>query len=285
MAHPATRFGRGRRTLLVFVVAFPALIVVLNLLEGVSVLNRIPGFDGIRTALGMTILVGLAVALLQREGVSLPELGFQTRLAVPALLGVAALWTVLNLAALAAAAGTGTTNAVGFLYDRPLPAIAGTVLVQYGFVAVGEELALRGFLQNKLVALFGGPERRRNRALGIVLMGLTFGLMHVPDRIVSDGLDAGALVGSVLVVALSGIAFGVIYDLTRNLYLVVFLHGTGNFYPLFVDVRALPDDLQVAFNAVRILAYVGLVLAYRAWGPTSGESHRGSESDAAAGTD
>jgi len=268
MTHPATRFGRGRGTLLAFLVTFPALTLALNLVENASTLAQFPGFDRIRITFGMTVLAGIAVVLLRRETVSLRALGLEARLAAPALLGVVALWTGLNAALTAAAVGTGTQSAFGFLYDRPLAAIAATVIVQYGFVAVVEELALRGFLQNKFVALLGGPNPRRNRALGIGLAALTFGLLHLPDRLLTDGLDAGALLGSVLVVTLSGLAFGVIYDLTQNLYLVIGLHGTGNFYPLFVDVTALPEDVQVAYNAVRLLGYVALVVAYRAWGPT-----------------
>lgn len=285
VSHPAARFGPDRDTLVVFLVAFPALAVALNLLETLPVTDAVPGFASLRTALGMAVLAALTVALLRRDGVSVRSLGLHTRLAGPALLAVVALWTTLNLVAVAGAVGTGTTDALGFFYDRPLAAIVATVVVQYGFVAVGEELAVRGFLQNKLVAVLGGPETGRVRAAGIVLAAVTFGVLHVPDRLLTDGLAVGATVGSVLALAATGVAFGVIYDLTRNLYLVVFLHGTGNFYPLFVDLRALPDDAQAAFNVARVLGYVALVAAYRLWGPTPGESQQATRSDTAPGTD
>jgi membrane protease YdiL (CAAX protease family) len=270
MSHPAASFDREWRSLLAFVAIVPVLVVAANLLErAVAPGARSPAGYAL-DAVAMTTFVGLAVALLRVDGVSLRDLGFGRDLAVPGLAAVAAVWLVLNAVAAAAAVATGAGDALGFMYDRPVAGVAVVVVVQYGFVAVGEELAVRGFLQNKLVALLGGPGAATTRALGVVLAATTFGVLHVPDRLLTDGLAPGALVGSVLGLALVGVVFGVVYDLTRNLYLVVGLHGTGNFYPLFVDLRALPEDARLAFTIARLLAFVGVVLAYRAWGPTPG---------------
>jgi membrane protease YdiL (CAAX protease family) len=274
MRQSAARFDRDWRTLAAFVAVVPALVLAANLLEGALAAGARSPAGYALDAAGMVLLAALAVVLLRRDGATFEAIGLDRGLAVSGLAAVAALWTALNAVAVAAAFATGSEAALGFMYDRSLAGIVAAVVINYVFVAVGEELAVRGYLQNKLTALLGDPGDRATRALGVVLAALTFGALHLPDRLLSDGLATGALAGSVLGLALVGVVFGVVYDLTRNLYLVIGLHGTGNFYPLFVDLRGLPDDARLVFTVARLLAYVGVVAAYRAWGPTAGGGAR-----------
>jgi len=270
VTHPAARFDRGWRTLLAFLAAVPVVVVAVNLVEGaVAPGARSPAGYALDAA-GMTAFVALSAALLRADGVSLTRVGLGRDLAAPGLAAVAGVWLALNAVAAAAAVATGAGDALGFMYDRPLAGIAAAAVVQYVFVGVGEELAVRGYLQNKLTAVLGDPESVATRALGVATAAVTFGVLHVPDGLLTDGLAPGVLAGSVLSLALVGVVFGAVYDLTRNLYLVIGLHGTGNFYPLFVDLRALPEDARLAFTAARLLAFAGVVAAYRVWGPTPG---------------
>lgn len=67
----------------------------------------------------------------------------------------------------------------------------------------------------------------------------------------------------VKLLTLSGITFGSVYALTRNLLLVALLHGIGNFWPLIVDpgVGAWPNW------GVVIILYGLVVVLYRQWDP------------------
>jgi membrane protease YdiL (CAAX protease family) len=277
MTHPAARFSPSRRTLLAFVAVVPALVLAANVLETVlTQADAGPTLTYLRGLVFSAAIAALAVVLLRREGVALTDVGFDSRFAVSGIATVAGFWVVLNAAGIGFAFASGNADAVRFFYDMSLASIVGTVFAQYVVVAVAEEVAFRLYLQNKLVALIGGPAERTTRALGIVLMGLTFGLLHLPDRLLSDGLAPGTLAGSIVFLALSGIAFGVIYDLTQNAYLVVALHGTFNFWPLFVDLPALPSEFQSAFTALRFLGFVVVIWVARKWAPPAGRPANGS---------
>ncbi len=64
-----------------------------------------------------------------------------------------------------------------------------------------------------------------------------------------------------MLLTLSGITFGTVYALTHNLFLIAFLHGIGNVWPLVVDpgLGAWPNW------GVIIVLYGLVVVLYRQW--------------------
>jgi membrane protease YdiL (CAAX protease family) len=76
-------------------------------------------------------------------------------------------------------------------------------------------------------------------------MSLVFGLAHAPGIIFRqagtvEGLGANptaldALAYSVVVLAVSGISFGVIWSRTKNLWALMLLHAAGDVLPNFSD--------------------------------------------------
>lgn len=75
----------------------------------------------------------------------------------------------------------------------------------------------------------------------------------------AEGSGIGSAAGALVMPALSGAAFGTIYALTRDLYLVALLHGVGNFWPLVVD----PGAGSWPNWGVIIGLYALVVVAYR----------------------
>jgi membrane protease YdiL (CAAX protease family) len=255
-------FRGGVEPLVAFVVVIGGLLVVTNFLV-VRLLgpdpSRIANF--VATIPWKVVEAGLAVAVLRYESVRLRDIGLSPRLFLPALITVAGVVVLLNavVAGLVPLRG-GELLVAAFapLQSPPLDysgaELAVGAVVHYLFVGPAEELAFRGYLQNKLVALVGRGGNHARTALGIVAAGAVFSLAHVPAHLFGGGNPAG-----LALLVLSGIGFGIVYEATRNLYLVAFLHGFGNHWPLFVTPNAWPNWAVIA------AVYAVVVLAYRQW--------------------
>jgi len=108
------------------------------------------------------------------------------------------------------------------------------LLVEVGLV---EEFFFRALVQSQLAAAF------RSELGGIVLMSLVFGLAHVPGFIFRhagevEGLGSNptaldAIAYSIVILAISGITFGVIWARTKNLFALILIHAAGDLLPNF----------------------------------------------------
>jgi len=115
-----------------------------------------------------------------------------------------------------------------------LPLCFAWLTIEVGLV---EEFFFRALVQSKLAAWF------KSEVSGVVLMSLIFGLAHAPGFIFRhagevENLGANpsvldALAYSIVVLAVSGILFGVIWSRTKNLFALMFLHAAGDLLPNF----------------------------------------------------
>ena len=95
-----------------------------------------------------------------------------------------------------------------------------------------EEFFFRALVQSQLAAAF------KSEMSGIVLMSLIFGLAHAPGFIFRhagelEGLgphpgSLDAIAYSIVVLAVSGITFGVIWARTKNLFALMLIHAAGD---------------------------------------------------------
>ena len=102
------------------------------------------------------------------------------------------------------------------------------VLVVWGSAAVGEELFARGFVMNRLTALFGGG--RLAIPAAVLAQALLFGLLHAiqgPTGIVITGF-----VGVILAITY--------YASGRNLWAPIIAHGLMDTYGLTLIFLGLP---------------------------------------------
>lgn len=107
------------------------------------------------------------------------------------------------------------------------------------FVEAGlvEEFFFRALVQSHLAAAF------KSEVSGTVLMSLIFGLAHAPGFIFRhagevEGLGSNpsaldAVAYSIVVLAVSGVTFGVIWARTKNLFAVIIIHAAGDLLPNF----------------------------------------------------
>jgi membrane protease YdiL (CAAX protease family) len=151
--------------------------------------------------------------------------------------------------------------------DLTPPLIAVTAVVYWVFVGIGEELVARAYVQNKLVALLGGGRSRGRKALGIALAAAVFALWHVPQRLVVADLEPAELPGNLLVLFVVALAFGLVYELTRNVVFTGLVHGALDFPPIAVSVFY--DGGATWVQALLLVAIVAPFLlgtwAYRRW--------------------
>jgi membrane protease YdiL (CAAX protease family) len=108
------------------------------------------------------------------------------------------------------------------------------LLLEVGLV---EEFFFRALVQSQLAAAF------KSEISGVILMSFIFGLAHAPGFIFRH---AGELEGlgpnpsaldsvaySIVVLAVSGITFGVIWARTKNLFALMLVHAAGDLLPNF----------------------------------------------------
>ena len=108
------------------------------------------------------------------------------------------------------------------------------LLLEVGLV---EEFFFRALVQSQLAAAF------KSEVTGVVLMSLIFGLAHAPGFIFRhagelEGLGSqpsalDAVAYSIVVLAVSGITFGVIWARTKNLFALMLVHAAGDLLPNF----------------------------------------------------
>jgi membrane protease YdiL (CAAX protease family) len=252
-------FSGGLGPLLAVLLAISLLVLGANVAESWLLGGEASTLVGHLTEIPPFALVGgIAWLALRREGTGLRDIGASRELLAPALAAFAALVVAVNLAALALALRGGGTPAFGFIYDGSPALVAAAVVNTYLFNGLAEELLTRGYLQNKLVVLLDGVDERVARATGVLGASALFAVLHVPT-LLQQGVAPSAIPLGLLPLLLTGVAFGVIYEVTRNLYLVALLHGIGNYWLLFVDPGPWPN-----WPVIMVL-YAGLVVGYRAW--------------------
>lgn len=213
------------------------------------------------TVLGALLMLGLAVAVLRWEAISLDRLGCSWRHALWG--GGWFLGIVVGLNGLLLLAAVTVADSYEFTAGGQSVAVwLGFAVANWLFVGMAEELAVRGYLQNKLVVLFDGDSRFGRRVAGILLTAVVFALIHVPQRLVVAGLAVEQLPTSLALLAATAVVLGVVYELTRNLVLVALLHGAWNVPPVFLSIYGTQTWQGIALLLALALP-VGVVLYWR----------------------
>jgi len=212
------------------------------------------------------IQFGIVAAVYRYAGVKFGQIGLSKRLVQPAIISVVGVIIVINAVVftMGGLAGNQITFGVYEFYqsepfDFSMTTIALGATTAYLFTGPIEELAFRGYLQNKVITLLNFDSIRARTASSIVVTAVIFSALHIPVSVLVDGTQVTGLVGTLVLLALSGMIFGTIYALTQNLYLVIFLHGIGNFWPLMVG----PGQGIWPNYLVLLLIYLALIVLYR----------------------
>jgi membrane protease YdiL (CAAX protease family) len=165
-------------------------------------------------------LAGLSL-LARRQGFS--SLGFH-RIAAHAhlaskMLAFAALWSLLQLSVVMPIVNhvSGKEQDLGDFKDLQgnVAMLVGLLVLSWTLAAVGEETAYRGYLQTRMVQLFGSG--RVALVAAVVASSVLFGLAHSEQGVVG-----------VIAVAIDAVAFSVLRYRYQTLWASVFAHGFNN---------------------------------------------------------
>ncbi|MGB9956423.1 lysostaphin resistance A-like protein [Haloferax prahovense] len=224
------------------------------------------------TAAAITGSALVAWGVLRWEDVSLAAIGLDRTRVVTGTLAVVTVWLIVNvlgyvllvLLGEAVTLGLPADPQMGLPVDAPVMQVAAVAITLWLFVGIGEELAFRGYLQNKLIAHLGTTRSRT--ALGIACAAVLFSLLHLPVYVWVAELALPQLAVTLAFTTVYALLLGVIYELTRNIVLVGLFHGTFDLNPLFVvgETGAPVGDLTLLVLPVALVVFWG----YRRWAKT-----------------
>jgi membrane protease YdiL (CAAX protease family) len=267
-------FTGGINPLIAFGLGF-ALVTAIWVLLGDLVAEQ-SAWIGLLTEVGKFAAIGgLIWLILRMEAVEVSALGFSRRHVLPALLAFGAFWLAMNVLGLGLALGFGNEWSISLIWF--VPEVSSTaidygslpggwvLLIVLNFLVVGviEEVAFRGYLQSKVIALLGA-ESRVHIGVGILVTTLVFGALHTPAAIV-DSQGVSGIVASAALPTVTAIFFGVIYEVTQNLPFVALLHGFGNSWPLVIHWGDWSGTPLLLFWAGTAVIYLLVTGGYRYW--------------------
>ncbi|ERH14002.1 MAG: CAAX amino terminal protease family [halophilic archaeon J07HB67] len=206
------------------------------------------------------LILAVGVVALRLDGGEFADVGLSREFFLPGVAAFLATYAVVNALGVALAATFGLPWGVDVLADQLTSLTTPLALgVCYAFV---EEAVVRGYLQTKFRSLLGanGPLRR---LAAVVVTSVLFALLHVPRMFVEGGYIGGSVVGTLVALTLSGVGFGLLFELSGNVYFVGLIHALGNTWVLLVDGFAWSGTTFLSFAVAVLVAYFGVTFAYR----------------------
>jgi membrane protease YdiL (CAAX protease family) len=270
MPGKSIRFRRGVGLLLVVVALASVEAIASRVLGSVwAVGPTVPIVESNAIAAGSSLVIlGLVWFIMQNEGVSIADIGLGATLVGPALVAVSGYYLSLNVVGAGLAIASGNPESVGYHWTVSPLAAAFVFLYMLVFAAIVEEVVYRGYIQTKCIALLGGDGWSRI-GLGIVFAGVLFSASHVP-RVLTSGAPSGlAPVEYLALLAVNGVAFGLLYEWTHNLYVPILVHAAGNMPGtagiLFFTTAGWESWASISYLLASVGLTIGLILAYRRW--------------------
>jgi len=227
---------------------------------------RTPAQAAIGTGVASAVVGLIGWWFIRREGVRATDVGLGGHAWIGGLILFVAWWAVVTGVDWA---GRGVASLLG----RSLPTVGSyewslvTVLqlISKILVGFGEEIAWRGYLHNKYVAVIG------RRWLAILLAALTFGLWHTPADIVTQGSVLGPLANAGFFALIGLVFFNLPYEWTSLLPFLALFH----FWNDFLVLMTMQAPTWVGVVAGYVLMWVALwvyrrLTTKRSWSPDQG---------------
>lgn len=223
--------------------------------------------NAISTLIDLAFL-GIVWWIVRAEGVRFGDIGLSSTLVGPAILTVAVFYLALNGVGVGLALATADLSIIGYQWTEPPVVAIGEFLFGLVFVSLIEEIAFRGYVQSKCIALLGDDTHLRI-GLGIVGASVLFAAIHFP-RILTAGVPGSQeLLTYVGLLLFSGITFGVLYEVTQNLYIPILIHAAGNMPGTigirFFDPSGLPFWATILYLGTYLALFVVMIAGYRWW--------------------
>lgn len=122
-------------------------------------------------------------------------------------------------------------------------------------VGLCEEFLCRGWLLNEFLERYG--DTKKGVWYSIIISGLIFGLIHLGNFF--HGQDIVSTFTQIMNASATGIAFGLIYYKTRNIWSVIILHGLWDFSLFLGDVAPITESVET-FSSFSVMGIVFTIL-------------------------
>ena len=230
-----------------FIVAFSVLvIIVLNriILRMIGLLidtTESQIVSDIMDFIAVTGLIYLLTTKLDQRDFSWAEIGLSWKPTVFVFFGGGViLGGVLEVLSMGLGIAQGT-------FEPPMTPSISSVAVLTGTIAAmlnsfWQEIAFRGYLQTRFVESYGAK-------IGIPVVAVSFVFLHLLFNPLSP---LEVLTGSILFLLV-----GLLYHMTKSLYLVGALHGTLNYIPVLLETWSQPSDRAIVYGLA-----LGLLLLF-----------------------
>ncbi|MFB6193778.1 MAG: lysostaphin resistance A-like protein [Halobaculum sp.] len=243
-----------------FVTGVAALSVIAHIrLLGPDVTSYEPHVsDAVSLPFDAAVVLGTWLVV-RREGWTLASVGLGRAALLPAVAAFGLFW--LSAVAFGVATLAATGGRIGFVFEVAWYwELVHTLLTLTVTNGVSEEFVFRGYVQPVCVALAAGLSRRFAPAVGIVAASLLFGVAHIPLAVLGFDASLAAVPWVLLGNLIPGVAYGLLYYLTRNVWYTAFVHGFANAPLVPFDPAAVP-----AFTTVATLFALLIAVGYRRW--------------------
>lgn len=211
-------------------------------------------------------LIGVIWWFMRQDGVAFAEIGLSATLIGPALVTVTAFYLILNSVVIGLGLLVAGPAVSGYQWTVPPTHAVGWFGIQLAIAAVVEELAFRGYIQSKVITLIGS-ETRVGLGIGIVVQSALFAAIHVPRVLTSGVPDTQTLAGFGGLLFLSGLGYGILYELTQNLYIPILVHAAGNMPGtlgiVFFDLGGFPPWMRTVYPLVYLALFAIIIAVYR----------------------
>ena len=267
MASDSVLFRGGLATAAVFLAIAAALLGMQGLVDANAIGPTIPVIGANLLAVAIVLsLLPLTWVILQVEAVQMRQLGLVPSLVAPALGAIAVFSIGINLGGIGLALAADRTHTIGYVWQLPPRELLVWALFMLLVAGIVEEVVFRGYLQTKAIAVLG-DSTAVGIGGGILLASLAFAGFHLP-RVITSGVPRGVHVWEYLVVlVLVGVTLGLVYELTANLYIPIFLHTIGNLPGgrdlVVFSTATWPTWTVVAYTAWYVVVAIATILGYR----------------------
>jgi membrane protease YdiL (CAAX protease family) len=241
------KIGNVRPYWTLFILAFSVLVVVvLNriILRVIGLINDITDSQivlGIMDLVAVTALIYILTTKLDGRDFRWSEIGLSLKPRILVFFGVG---IILGGGLEIFSLGLGITQGT---VETPMMPNINSIVVLTGITTAmldsfWQEIAFRGYLQTKFVENYGA-------IIGIPVVAVSFVLIHL---LVNPLSPLEVLTGSTLFILV-----GLIYHMTRSIYLVGALHGTLNYIPNLLQTWSQPLDRVIVYGLA-----IGLLLLF-----------------------
>ncbi len=253
MPNPLDRsdFQREWKSVLVFL----GLVLLPTLWVALRPRTQLQAFTG--TVLANILIALIAWFFLRREGVRAKDIGLGSRQWFAGVLLFLVWWVAVSLIDYAAPL-VAPWFGLRVQPIRPIP-FAMVDLLQlvqsWIFVGIAEELAFRGYLQNKLAAIYG------RRWKGAVWAAVMFSFWRIPGSFLQGGQTFLTLLVNALIFAVfSFVLFNLTYEWTGLLPFLMLVHGWNDDL-LMMNLQS-PNIAGVIAGYLLIFVFLGLYMIY-----------------------